>query len=62
SHWSTSKTPSYTKSVSWHHYRQLIIHIYEIMQCYYIVIVNLRGYSRGQTFLKCVQKALLHIG
>ncbi|OUK66579.1 transposase, partial [Escherichia coli] len=19
-HWSTSKTPSYTKSVSWHHY------------------------------------------
>ncbi len=27
------------------------------MQCYYIVIVNSRGYSRGQTFLKCVQKA-----
>ncbi|MFT1618167.1 hypothetical protein, partial [Enterobacter kobei] len=23
SHGSTSKTPSYTKSVSWHHYRQL---------------------------------------
>ncbi|MDZ6856376.1 DUF1318 domain-containing protein, partial [Escherichia coli] len=22
SHWSTSKTPSYTKSVSWHHYRK----------------------------------------
>ncbi|OMH00682.1 transposase, partial [Escherichia coli] len=22
SHWSTSKTPSYTKSVSWQHYRQ----------------------------------------
>ncbi|WP_281435389.1 DUF883 family protein, partial [Escherichia coli] len=22
SHWSTSKTPSYTKSVSWHHYLQ----------------------------------------
>ncbi|WP_318584134.1 hypothetical protein, partial [Enterobacter kobei] len=22
SHWSTSKTPSYTKSVSWHHYPQ----------------------------------------
>ncbi|MEC4165642.1 hypothetical protein VSQ33_24340, partial [Escherichia coli] len=21
SHWSTSKTPSYTKSVSWHHHR-----------------------------------------
>ncbi|MFP8215703.1 YhcH/YjgK/YiaL family protein, partial [Klebsiella quasipneumoniae] len=21
SHWSTSKTPSYTKSVSWHHYQ-----------------------------------------
>ncbi|MFS3630811.1 hypothetical protein ACK6U8_18310, partial [Escherichia coli] len=22
SHWSTSKTPSYTKSVSWHHYQE----------------------------------------
>ncbi|WP_275281558.1 hypothetical protein, partial [Escherichia coli] len=24
SHWSTSKTPSYTKSVSWHHHRVAI--------------------------------------
>ncbi|MCW3812686.1 hypothetical protein OM987_24155, partial [Escherichia coli] len=24
SHWSTSKTPSYTKSVSWQHHRQSI--------------------------------------
>ncbi|OUK68615.1 transposase, partial [Escherichia coli] len=24
-HWSTSKTPSYTKSVSWHHYQALLI-------------------------------------
>ncbi|MEY1498879.1 fimbrial protein, partial [Escherichia coli] len=24
SHWSTSKTPSYTKSVSWHHHPQLL--------------------------------------
>ncbi|MCB4686351.1 fimbrial protein, partial [Escherichia coli] len=24
SHWSTSKTPSYTKSVSWQHHRQLL--------------------------------------
>ncbi|MDA6786687.1 hypothetical protein OSL42_03675, partial [Escherichia coli] len=23
SHWSTSKTPSYTKSVSWQHHREL---------------------------------------
>ncbi|OUK53204.1 transposase, partial [Escherichia coli] len=22
-HWSTSKTPSYTKSVSWQHHRQV---------------------------------------
>ncbi|EAW0656937.1 transposase, partial [Salmonella enterica] len=29
SHWSTSKTPSYTKSVSWqHHHRRLMIPIY----------------------------------
>ncbi|MDW6483673.1 type-F conjugative transfer system pilin chaperone TraQ, partial [Escherichia coli] len=24
SHWSTSKTPSYTKSVSWHHHPRLV--------------------------------------
>ncbi|WP_338322383.1 IS3 family transposase, partial [Shigella sonnei] len=24
SHWSTSKTPSYTKSVSWQHHREYI--------------------------------------
>ncbi|RCP87213.1 transposase, partial [Escherichia coli] len=23
SHWSTSKTPSYTKSVSWQHHRKI---------------------------------------
>ncbi|MCV8208563.1 hypothetical protein ODR11_15710, partial [Escherichia coli] len=27
SHWSTSKTPSYTKSVSWQHHRNLIEHL-----------------------------------
>ncbi|MFS3822681.1 hypothetical protein ACK6T0_21180, partial [Citrobacter freundii] len=25
SHWSTSKTPSYTKSVSWQHHRRAVI-------------------------------------
>ncbi|MDU9731868.1 hypothetical protein, partial [Escherichia coli] len=24
SHWSTSKTPSYTKSVSWHHHHLML--------------------------------------
>ncbi|WP_214676314.1 hypothetical protein, partial [Escherichia coli] len=28
SHWSTSKTPSYTKSVSWHHH--LITHLLNV--------------------------------
>ncbi|RCE56169.1 transposase, partial [Escherichia coli] len=27
SHWSTSKTPSYTKSVSWQHHRNKISNI-----------------------------------
>ncbi|MEH4923082.1 DUF1971 domain-containing protein, partial [Escherichia coli] len=26
SHWSTSKTPSYTKSVSWQHHRLSVMH------------------------------------
>ncbi|MDZ9235122.1 hypothetical protein SNB01_03855, partial [Escherichia coli] len=25
SHWSTSKTPSYTKSVSWQHHRPVLV-------------------------------------
>ncbi|MDA6955769.1 hypothetical protein OSL77_12215, partial [Escherichia coli] len=34
SHWSTSKTPSYTKSVSWqhHHVRRAFIGLYEEKQ------------------------------
>ncbi|MCV7896138.1 hypothetical protein ODQ37_17585, partial [Escherichia coli] len=28
SHWSTSKTPSYTKSVSWQHHRPANVFIY----------------------------------
>ncbi|RFC28933.1 transposase, partial [Klebsiella pneumoniae] len=26
SHWSTSKTPSYTKSVSWQHHQAMLIY------------------------------------
>ncbi|MCV8347733.1 helix-turn-helix domain-containing protein, partial [Escherichia coli] len=29
SHWSTSKTPSYTKSVSWQHHRSVILTLSE---------------------------------
>ncbi|RCA53908.1 transposase, partial [Escherichia coli] len=28
SHWSTSKTPSYTKSVSWQHHHQMMSSLY----------------------------------
>ncbi|MCU6898714.1 hypothetical protein OBN83_18195, partial [Escherichia coli] len=31
SHWSTSKTPSYTKSVSWQHHRKLKPDVYPIV-------------------------------
>ncbi|EJK89694.1 hypothetical protein UUU_28130 [Klebsiella pneumoniae subsp. pneumoniae DSM 30104 = JCM 1662 = NBRC 14940] len=33
----------------------MIIHIYEIMKCYYIVIAYFPGYSLDQTFLKCAE-------
>ncbi|WP_244591546.1 peptidase domain-containing ABC transporter, partial [Escherichia coli] len=33
SHWSTSKTPSYTKSVSWQHHRVPVIHQTETAEC-----------------------------
>ncbi|MEH4848915.1 hypothetical protein PO422_23300, partial [Escherichia coli] len=34
SHWSTSKTPSYTKSVSWQHHPTIVLHYLVInMNC-----------------------------
>ncbi|WP_214676047.1 hypothetical protein, partial [Escherichia coli] len=41
SHWSTSKTPSYTKSVSWHH------HLVNKAQ----FIENYPYYRKGQTLM-----------
>ncbi|RCQ24367.1 transposase, partial [Escherichia coli] len=35
SHGSTSKTPSYTKSVSWHHYRGWLYKNYRTQKRYY---------------------------
>ncbi|MGC4522396.1 hypothetical protein ACPXBM_21525, partial [Escherichia coli] len=47
SHWSTSKTPSYTKSVSWQHHRRKII-IKTVMLpniCPFIASRNLRRHN-----------------
>ncbi|WP_303757401.1 YagK/YfjJ domain-containing protein, partial [Enterobacter kobei] len=38
SHWSTSKTPSYTKSVSWQHHHAGLVHFPK--NCRYILDVN----------------------
>ncbi|PVA01536.1 transposase, partial [Acinetobacter nosocomialis] len=39
SHWSTSKTPSYTKSVSWQHHLQYLQNIkhlhFQHLRCFY---------------------------
>ncbi|MCQ7043300.1 hypothetical protein MRO49_20775, partial [Escherichia coli] len=40
SHWSTSKTPSYTKSVSWQHHRDHSLNIYNPTE-YYVVFAGL---------------------
>ncbi|WP_449260640.1 hypothetical protein, partial [Escherichia coli] len=39
SHWSTSKTPSYTKSVSWQHHRFLCLS----KKCYFNPFSSLAG-------------------
>ncbi|RIW43478.1 transposase, partial [Escherichia coli] len=35
SHWSTSKTPSYTKSVSWQHHRIAIYNAYLLVNRFF---------------------------
>ncbi|MCI3808993.1 hypothetical protein MQC63_05980, partial [Escherichia coli] len=55
SHGSTSKTPSYTKSVSWHHYRRfdvksMVTHIYDyrdVQQAFEESVNNKRDIIKG---------------
>ncbi|MFX2952393.1 hypothetical protein V6145_14820, partial [Klebsiella pneumoniae] len=46
SHWSTSKTPSYTKSVSWHHHPESIASnavVSESFLANYVAFIDLSG-------------------
>ncbi|WP_259473642.1 hypothetical protein, partial [Escherichia coli] len=56
SHWSTSKTPSYTKSVSWQHHQALIEEYNEILSSYGITVVdsyNQKTIQKGISKLVC---------
>ncbi|MCH9305063.1 hypothetical protein, partial [Escherichia coli] len=53
SHWSTSKTPSYTKSVSWHHHQlreeewsEFFFWLLNSLECLDYVIINLTPESK----------------
>ncbi|WP_239452851.1 hypothetical protein, partial [Escherichia coli] len=55
SHWSTSKTPSYTKSVSWQHHRIFIEKRLYIIQCIFhinIFSLNIYGVIEFTCFLQ----------
>ncbi|WP_286591718.1 fimbrial protein, partial [Escherichia coli] len=47
SHWSTSKTPSYTKSVSWQHHRFILE-----SNSSPVTLLNITNSSKGYTNLK----------
>ncbi|MCJ8415751.1 hypothetical protein, partial [Escherichia coli] len=52
SHWSTSKTPSYTKSVSWQHYPVYALNINFNTACLLLikaVIINTAFYLKQHT-------------
>ncbi|MDZ8660914.1 hypothetical protein SNA02_14260, partial [Escherichia coli] len=60
SHWSTSKTPSYTKSVSWHHHRGVLEDIMSIPDSslrkrlgYEVLSFSLQAHSLSQ---ECIDK------
>ncbi|MDT9841930.1 hypothetical protein RUW57_25420, partial [Escherichia coli] len=55
SHWSTSKTPSYTKSVSWQHHQKtegLLEPYRELLEFYHAAYIELgrkvRQYSKSE--------------
>ncbi|WP_250205861.1 type IV conjugative transfer system protein TraL, partial [Escherichia coli] len=50
SHWSTSKTPSYTKSVSWHHYPKYLFGIGAAVLVYFGIKKLKKG--RGSSWLR----------
>ncbi|WP_204772820.1 hypothetical protein, partial [Escherichia coli] len=48
SHWSTSKTPSYTKSVSWQHHQRggtYALTLLYIEQCHYVHKIGIALFS-----------------
>ncbi|MCV8352055.1 hypothetical protein ODR95_22360, partial [Escherichia coli] len=60
SHWSTSKTPSYTKSVSWQHHRGILEDIMSIPDSslrkrpgYEVLSFSLQAHSLSQ---ECIDK------
>ncbi|MCM6995997.1 hypothetical protein, partial [Enterobacter roggenkampii] len=63
SHWRTSKTPSYTKSVSWHHYPQAVSKYYLYDEGYMIwklVSVATLGVI-APIMYKYIEKPTMHI-
>ncbi|MCM7000133.1 hypothetical protein M8N42_21190, partial [Enterobacter asburiae] len=54
SHWSTSKTPSYTKSVSWHHYRESHVHVYSFTLSATVVLTRLAFKRRYDVLSKAL--------
>ncbi|MEK8654029.1 hypothetical protein P2R91_20535, partial [Escherichia coli] len=50
SHWSTSKTPSYTKSVSWHHHRASVRHKSTMKKRSHVVSTNAAAIDYALTF------------
>ncbi|WP_227652773.1 hypothetical protein, partial [Klebsiella pneumoniae] len=55
SHWSTSKTPSYTKSVSWQHHQQRDGWAHDRFNALYEAI-HVQGAKRGTSLVRRVAR------
>ncbi|MDW6647470.1 hypothetical protein RNO38_25265, partial [Escherichia coli] len=65
SHWSTSKTPSYTKSVSWqHHLFSLPVMAFRILEMYFFLMLTIGVFikqKKNYYFVFCKVLILLYL-
>ncbi|WP_219995660.1 hypothetical protein, partial [Klebsiella aerogenes] len=60
--WSTSKTPSYTKSVSWQHHLRLFSRLFFVSCCWNRMICDTENDYQDHSHLKLLARVMISPG